>query len=76
MIVNLCISNIGYEPADFTVHPHPHKTAEGGFIFFVFPKKMSSEESLNISEVFRLKDSKTCFFIIFTQTQFLINLTL
>ena len=27
-------SQIGYEPADLTVHPPP-KTVEGGFIFFV-----------------------------------------
>ena len=27
-------TNIGYEPADHTVHPPP-RTAEGGFIFFV-----------------------------------------
>ena len=26
---------IGYEPADLTVHPPPPKTMEGGFIFFV-----------------------------------------
>ena len=25
---------IGYEPADFTVHPPPPRTADGGFIFF------------------------------------------
>ena len=25
---------LGYEPADLTVHPPPHKTIEGGFIFF------------------------------------------
>ena len=33
---------IGYEPADLTVHPPP-RTAEGGFIYFVYvssvPKK-------------------------------------
>ena len=27
-------SDLGYEPADLTVHPPP-RTAEGGFIFFV-----------------------------------------
>ena len=63
--------HVGYEPADLTVHPPP-RTAEGGFIFFVevssVPKKMSSKESLCFSDLLRLKDPKTCFFSIFTQT--------
>ena len=29
------VKDIGYEPADLTVHPPPPRTAEGGFIFFV-----------------------------------------
>ena len=37
------IKLIGYEPADLTVHPHPLRTGESGFIFLyrclVFPKK-------------------------------------
>ena len=36
----------------------------------VFTKELSSKESLNISEVFRLKDPNTCFISIFTQTTF------
>ena len=34
MFVVDCINDLGYEPADLTVHPPP-RTAEGGFIFFV-----------------------------------------
>ena len=68
-------TDIGYEPADLTVHPPPPpRTAEGGFIFsyrcLVFPKKMSSKESLCFSELFRLKYQKTWFFTIFTQNEF------
>ena len=40
------------------------------------PEKMSPRESLNISELFRLKDPKTCFFSTFTQNQTFTNLTL
>ena len=64
--------DIGYEPADLTVHP-PELPRVGSFFSYrclVFPKKMSSKESLNISELFRFKDPKTCFFSIFTQTKF------
>ena len=34
IIVNLCISNIGYEPADFTVHPPPTQNCRGWVNFF------------------------------------------
>ena len=52
----------------------PPRTADGGLIFFVMvssvPKKLSSKESLCFSELLRLKDPKTWFSSIFTQTEF------
>ena len=78
-ISKICSKEIGYEPADLTVHPLPPipKTAESGFIFFMWvfsvcvPIKISSKESLNFSELFRLEDPKMWgFFSIFTQTKF------
>ena len=61
--MTMTMTMIGYEPAEASlVSP---KTAKGGFFFLyrylVFPKKMSSNESLNNTELFRLKDPKTCF---------------
>ena len=58
-----------YNITNLILHPPPPRTAEGRFIVFV-PKKMSSRESLDISELFRFKDPKTWFFSIFTQTKF------
>ena len=69
-IYSVCL--LDYEPATLTVHPPPPRTAEGGFIFFVYvssvPKKISSKDIVNISELFRQKHTKTCFFSTFTQT--------
>ena len=49
-------------PCRASSYPPPPRTAEGGFILFVqvsrVPQKMSLKESLNISELFRLKDPK------------------
>ena len=60
------IKIIGYEPVDLTVHPPPPELPRVSSIFsyrfLVFPKKMSSKESLNISELLRLKYRKTCYF--------------
>ena len=71
---SLSTSDIGYEPTDLTVHPPPPELPRVGSFFsyrcLVFPKKMSSKESLCFSELLRLKDPKTWFFSIFTQTQF------
>ena len=56
---------LGYEPADLTVHPPPPELPMVGSFFsyrcLVFPKKMSSKKSLNISELFRFKDPKSVF---------------
>ena len=66
--------HLGYEPANLTVHPPPPKLLRVGSFFsyrcLVFPKKMSSKESLYLSELSRLKDPKTWFLSIFTQTKF------
>ena len=60
-----CVNNIGYEPADLTVHPPPPELPRVGsfspYRCLVFTNKMSSRESLCFSELLRLKDQKTCF---------------
>ena len=38
--------HVGYEPADLTVHPPPPRTAEGGFIFFVWVSSVPKEKIL------------------------------
>ena len=65
--MRICVIKvIGNEPTDLTVHPPPHSELPrvGSFFSYrclVFPKKISSKESLNISELFRLKDPKRVF---------------
>ena len=52
---------LGYESADITVHPPPPNCRELVHFFRISvycSQKMSSKESLNISELFRFKDPK------------------
>ena len=75
IVVKLCKLLVVYGPADLTVyHPPPlAKLSRVGLFFSVYVssvlKKLVSKESLNISELFRLKDPKTWVLRIFTQNR-------
>ena len=76
IVVKLCKLLVVYGPADLTVHhpPPPLPNCQGSVYFFSvyvssIPQKLVSKESLNISELFRLKDHKTWVLRIFTQNR-------
>ena len=74
IVVKLCKLLVVYGPADLTVHHPPlAKLSRIGLFFSVYVssvlKKLVSKESLNISELFRLKDHKTWVLRIFTQNR-------
>ena len=75
-VIVIVAQAIGYEPADGVQQmctPPPELPRVGSFFSYrclVFPKKMSSTESLCFLELLRLKDPKTWFFTIFTQIKF------
>ena len=78
-----CLNIVGYEPADLTVHPPPpHRTAEGGFIFFVYVSSIPPKNILKGKPdcAFRSysgqKDPKRVFFHYIHSYQILINLKL
>ena len=75
MFTNQQYSVIGYEPADFTVHPPPSQSDRGSVHFFricrcLVPPIFSPKEKVYFVGNIRTRTPKNVFFVITTQTQF------